>query len=224
MMVLEKTLPRFNIWKWMTLLTGLCRSVGELCLRSLIWKVPTALLPYTLMIFLACSGKEITLCTSPYLLVCLQRLTFFLQLRTWWIGFSKKQYDVSFLLHYLDDFHTLGPPNQYPVSSIQYPAIPGLGDSPSPWQVGEPFHYPDCFRHRALLSPIARAPRARKIWLYQHTPGLLVTKTPLHTEGAGVFNWQSSTCMQSRPFWSQLPPPYDQSAFTFLQREPSYKA
>ena len=22
----------------------------------------------------------------------------------------KKQYDVSFLLHYLDDFHTLGPP------------------------------------------------------------------------------------------------------------------
>ena len=23
----------------------------------------------------------------------------------------KKQYDVSFLLHYLDDFHTLGPPN-----------------------------------------------------------------------------------------------------------------
>ena len=111
MMVLEKTLSRFNIWKWMTLLTGLCHSVGALCLRSLIWKVPTALLPYTLMIFLACSGKEITLCTSPYLLVCLQRLTFFLQLRTWWIGFSKKQYDVSFLLHYLDDFHTLGPPN-----------------------------------------------------------------------------------------------------------------
>ena len=23
----------------------------------------------------------------------------------------KKQYDMSFLLHYLDDFHTLGPPN-----------------------------------------------------------------------------------------------------------------
>ena len=38
---------------------------------------------------LACSGKEITLLTSPYLLVCLQCLTFFLQLRTWWIGFSK---------------------------------------------------------------------------------------------------------------------------------------
>ena len=53
---------------------------------------------------------------------------------------------------------------------------------------------------------------------------LLVTKTPLHTEGAGVFNWQSSTCMQSRPFWSHLPPPYDQSALTFLQREPSCKA
>ena len=25
--------------------------------------------------------------------------------------FLKKQYDVNFLLHYLDDFHTLGPPN-----------------------------------------------------------------------------------------------------------------
>ena len=60
----------------------LCHSVGALCLRSFMWKVPTALFPYTLMIFifLACSGKEITLWTSPYLLVCLQRLRFFLQL------------------------------------------------------------------------------------------------------------------------------------------------
>ena len=67
-------------------------SLGRaLCLRSLMWKVLTTLFPYTLMIFifLACSGKEITLRTSPYLLVCLQRLTFFIQLRTWWIGFSK---------------------------------------------------------------------------------------------------------------------------------------
>ena len=76
------------------------------------WKVPTALFPYTSMIviFLACSGKPITLWTWPYFLVSVQRLTFLLQFRTWWNGFSKKQYDVSFLLHYLDDFHTLGPP------------------------------------------------------------------------------------------------------------------
>ena len=54
-------------------------------------EMPTALFPYTLMIliFLSCSGKEITSWTSPYLLVCLQRLTFFLQLQTWWNGFSK---------------------------------------------------------------------------------------------------------------------------------------
>ena len=40
-------------------------SLGRaLCLRSLMWKVLTTLFPYTLMIFifLACSGKEITLC------------------------------------------------------------------------------------------------------------------------------------------------------------------
>ena len=106
----------------------------------------------------------------------------------------KKQYDVSFLLHYLDDFHTLGPPNSQTCqrnvdTSIHH--IPGLGDSPSPWQGGKPFHYPDCFRHKTRFSPIAGPPPARKIWSYPHTPGLLVTKTPLHTEGAGAFNWQS---------------------------------
>ena len=76
----------------------LCHSVGALCLRSLMWKVPTALFPYTLMIFifLACSGKEITLWTSPYLLVCLQRLRFFLQLQTWWNGFSKNSMTWGF--------------------------------------------------------------------------------------------------------------------------------
>ena len=54
-------------------------------LQSLTWKVPIALFPSTLMIiiFLACSGKAITLLTWPYLLVCVQRLTFSLQLRTW---------------------------------------------------------------------------------------------------------------------------------------------
>ena len=74
-------------------------SLGRaLCLRSLMWKVPTALFPYTLMIFifLVCSGKEITLCTSPYLLVYLLRLTFFLQLRTWWIGFPKNSMTRAF--------------------------------------------------------------------------------------------------------------------------------
>ena len=48
------------------------------------------------LIFLACSGKEITLWTSPYLLVCLQCLTFFLQLRAWWNGFSKNSMTWAF--------------------------------------------------------------------------------------------------------------------------------
>ena len=54
-------------------------------LQSLMLKVPTVLFPSTLMIviFSACSGKAITLWTWPYLLVCVQRLTFSLQLRTW---------------------------------------------------------------------------------------------------------------------------------------------
>ena len=42
-----------------------------------------------IVIFSACSGKAITLWTWPYLLVCVQRLTFFLQLRAWLNGFSK---------------------------------------------------------------------------------------------------------------------------------------
>ena len=176
------------------------------------------------MIFLACSGKEITLCTSPYLLVCLRRLTFFLQLRTWWIGFSKKQYDVSFLLHYLDDFHTLGPPNSQMCQRNVDTSIQQFQD----W--GIPLHHDKLESPSTILTVLGielyclllHARLAQEKFDCIHT--LLVTKTPLHTEGAGVFNWQSSTCMQSRPFWSHLPPPYDQSAFTFLQREPSYKA
>ena len=48
-------------------------------------EMPTALFPSTLMIvtFSACCGKAITLLTWPYLLVCIQRLTFSLQLQTW---------------------------------------------------------------------------------------------------------------------------------------------
>ena len=42
-----------------------------------------------IVIFLACSGKALTLWTWPYLLVCVQRLTFSFQLRTWQNGFSK---------------------------------------------------------------------------------------------------------------------------------------
>ena len=41
------------------------------------------------IIFSACSGKAITLLTWPYLLVCVQHLTFSLQLRTWWSGCLK---------------------------------------------------------------------------------------------------------------------------------------
>ena len=64
-----------------------------------------------IVIFSACSGKDITLLTWPYLLVCVQRLTFFSSVADLVEQVLKKQYDVSFLLHYLDDFHTLGPPN-----------------------------------------------------------------------------------------------------------------
>ena len=39
----------------------------------------------------------------------------------------KKQYDMSFLLHYLDDFHTLGPPNSQTWQWNLYPAIQDWG-------------------------------------------------------------------------------------------------
>ena len=81
MMVLEKTLSRFNIWKWMTLLTGLCCLVGALCLRSLMWKVPTALFPYTLMIF-------IFLHAVARKLLCWHHLTF-------WFAFSALHFFFS---------------------------------------------------------------------------------------------------------------------------------
>ena len=42
------------------------------------------------------------LCSTPYIFFSVADLVE-------WV--LKKQYDVSFLLHYLDDFHTLGPPN-----------------------------------------------------------------------------------------------------------------
>ena len=39
--------------------------------------------------------------SAPYIFTCIADLVE-------WI--AKQNYDVSFLVHYLDDFHTLGPP------------------------------------------------------------------------------------------------------------------
>ena len=141
--------------------------------------------------------------------------------------FLKKQYDVCFLLHYLDDFRTLGPPNSQTCQRnldtyIQQSCFQQFQD------LGIP-HHPDKLEGTSTLLTVlgieldslllqARLPQDKIDRI--HT--LLVS--PLHTEGAGVFNWKSSTCMRSRPFWSHLPPPYDQSAVSFSQRGPSYKA
>ena len=68
-------------------------SAGVLyLLKSLMRKVPIALFLYTpmIVIFLACSGKTITLWSWPCLLVYVQRLTLFLQLQTWRSESSRK--------------------------------------------------------------------------------------------------------------------------------------
>ena len=79
------------------------------------WKVPIALFPSTLMtndcyLFgMQWQGNHFVdmvlpfgLRSAPYIFSSVADLV------EWEL---KKQYDVSFLLHYLDDFHTLGPPN-----------------------------------------------------------------------------------------------------------------
>lgn len=129
----------------------------------------------------------------------------------------KKQYGLSFFLHHLDDFHTLGPPNSQTCQR-------NFQD----W--GIPLH-PDKLESTSTLLTVlgidldslllqARLPQEKFDRIHTHpwSPGHKITKTPLHTEGAGVFNWQSSTCIQSRPFWSHLPPPYDQFALSVSQR------
>ena len=133
----------------------------------------------------------------------------------------KKQYDVSFLLHYLDDFHTLGPPNSQTCQRNLDTRIQQFQD----W--GIPLH-PDKLEGPSTLLTVLGI-ELDSLLLQAHLPQekfdrihtLLVScslKTPLHMEGAGVFHWQSSTCMQSRPFWSHLPPPHDQSALSLSQR------
>ena len=146
---------------------GSCRSVGALYLQSLMWKVPTALFPYTpndrYLLGMQWQGTYFVDMALPFGLRSAPYIFFSVADLAEWV--LKKQYDRHL-----------------------YPAISGLGDSPSPWQVGGPFHFPGRFRHRTHLSPIAGAPLARKIWSDPHTPGLLVTKTPLHTEVWSIFS------------------------------------
>ena len=79
------------------------------------WKVPIALFPSTLMtddcyLFgMQWQGNHFVdmalpfgLHSAPYIFSSVADLVE-------WV--LKKQFDVSFHLHYLDDFHTLGPPN-----------------------------------------------------------------------------------------------------------------
>ena len=127
----------------------------------------------------------------------------------------KKQYDVSFLLHYLDDFHTLGPPNSQTCQRNLDTCIQQFQD----W--GIPLH-PDKLEGPSTLLTVlgieldslllqARLPQEKFDCI--HT--LLVSWS---LKRHCTRNWQSSTCMQSRPFWSHLPPLHDQYALSFLQR------
>ena len=63
----------------------------------------------------------------------------------------KKQYDMSFLLHYLDDFHSRGPPNSQMCQWNLDTCIQQFQDwgiPLHPQQVGGPFHSPDRSWHR----------------------------------------------------------------------------
>ena len=139
----------------------------------------------------------------------------------------KNKYDVNFLLYYLDDFHTLGPPNSQACQRNLDTCIQqfwGWRILLHPYKLEGPSTLLTVLGIE-LDSLLLQACLPQEIFDRIHTLlVLLVAKTPLHTEGVGVFNWQSSTCMQSHPFWSYLPPPYNQSALSFSQRGPSYKA
>ena len=89
-------------------------SAGVLyLLKSLMRKVPIALFLYTpmIVIFLACSGKTITLWSWPCLLVYVQHLTFFLQLQTWRSGSSRKSMTWTFSFIIWTISTPFGPPN-----------------------------------------------------------------------------------------------------------------
>ena len=139
----------------------------------------------------------------------------------------KKQY-VRFLLHNLDDFHTLGPPNSQTCqrnidTSIQQFQDWGISLHPDKLESPSTILTVSGIELDSLLLqaclPQEKFDRIHTILVFWSQKRHCTRK-----EGAGVFNWQSSTCMQSRPFWLHLPPPYDQFALSFLQREPSYKA
>ena len=113
----------------------------------------------------------------------------------------KKQYDVSFLLHYLDDFHTLGPPDSQTckrnldtcIQQFQNWGIPLHTD-----KLEGPFTFLTVLGIE-LDSLLLQACLPQEKFDRIHTHGLLVTKTSLHTEGAGAFNWQFSTCSKVVP-------------------------
>ena len=216
MTALEKALSQFNIWKCMTLLTGSCHLVGALCLRSLMCKVPphySHTPQWSLSSWLAVA--RLLLCGHGLIFwFALSALHFFF---SFWPGGMGSQKTV-----WRELSPSLSGRSPHPGSSYfsdvpteprhLYPIIPVLGDSLSPDKLEGP---------STLLTVLGiELDSQRNIWSYPHTPGLLVTKTPLHTEGAGFL--KSSTCMQSCPFWSHLPPSY-QSARSFSQRGPSYK-
>ena len=77
----------------------------------------------------------------------------------------KKQYDVNFLLHYLDEFHTLGPPNSQTCQRNLHTCIQQFQD----W--GIPLHPEKLEGPSTLLtvlsielhSPTPGAPPARKL-------------------------------------------------------------
>ena len=89
----------------------------------------------------------------------------------------KKQYDVSFLLHCLDDFHTLGPPNSQTCQWNLDTCIQQFQDwgiSLHPDKGGGPFHCPGRSRHRTL-SYCRRPSRKRNLIVSTHSwsPGHL---------------------------------------------------
>ena len=109
--------------------------------------------------------------SAPYIFMCLADLVE-------WI--ATRNNGVTFLMHYLDDFHTLSPLSssvcQHNLDrSIQFFS-----------KLGNPLH--------AWLIKPAGAATEGQVWQNNCPLGSLVTQAFLQAEGSGVLDWSSSTC------------------------------
>ena len=183
---------------------GSCRSVGALYLQSLMWKVPTALFPYTpndrYLLGMQWQGNYFVDMALPFGLRSAPYIFFSVADLAEWV--LKKQYDVSFLLHYLDDFHTLGPPNSQTCQRNLDTCIQQFQD----WAI--PLH-PD-----KLEGPFT----------FLTVLGIELNSLLLQARLSQEKFDRIHTLLVS---WSQkrhCTRKYDQSSLSFSQRGPSYKA